>query len=360
MLYYFFLWLSHYAHAFQLVHYVSVRAILACATALIVGLCLGPVMIRFLQTLQIGQVVRQEGPASHYAKSGTPTMGGSLILMAIAIAVFAWADLSNRYIWLTLLVTFAFGLIGFYDDFLKLVRKNPKGLPGRFKLISQGIISIAVLVYLYVHATSVEQTALLLPFTNNMMLPLGGFFILLGFFVIVGSSNAVNLTDGLDGLAILPVILVAVGLGIFAYLTGNMKTAMYLHIPFIAGTSELCIFCAALIGAGLSFLWFNAYPAQIFMGDVGALSLGGALGIVAVIIRQEIVFFIMGGIFVLEAVSVILQVGSYKLRKKRIFKMAPIHHHFELKGWPEPKVIVRFWIITFLLVLVGLATLKIR
>jgi phospho-N-acetylmuramoyl-pentapeptide-transferase len=287
-------------------------------------------------------------------------MGGALILVAIATATLLWADLANRFVWITLGVTVAFGLIGFWDDYLKLVVGDSRGLIARYKYFWQSVAGLGAAVALYVTARSEIETTLIVPFFKDVLVPLGPLFIVLAYFVIVGSSNAVNLTDGLDGLAIMPAVLVAGALGVFAYASGNVVFSNYLGIPYIAGSGEVLVFCAAIFGAGLGFLWFNTYPAQVFMGDIGALALGAALGIVAVIVRQEIVLFIMGGVFVMETVSVILQVGSFKLRGKRIFRMAPIHHHFELKGWAEPKVIVRFWIITVILVLVGLATLKLR
>jgi len=358
------LWLSTYLegyyHAFSVFQYITLRAILAALTALVIALVLGPVIIRMLAKAQIGQVVRDDGPKSHLSKSGTPTMGGVLILTAITISTLLWSNLSNIYVWLVLLVTLAFGLIGWVDDYRKLIRNDPRGLPSRWKYFWQSIVGLCAAVYLYHIAQSPAETELLIPFFKNMFIPLGIFYIVFTYFVIVGTSNAVNLTDGLDGLAILPTVLIAGALGIFAYLAGHMKFAEYLVLPYIPGVGEASIFCGAIVGSGLGFLWFNAYPAQIFMGDVGALGLGAALGILAVLVRQELVLFIMGGVFVAETVSVMLQVGSYKLRGKRIFRMAPIHHHFELLGWPEPRVIVRFWIVTVILVLLGLASIKIR
>lgn len=353
-------YISQYFRIFNVFHYLTLRTILAALTGLILALWLGPIMIRWLKQRQMGQQVRQDGPQSHYAKGGTPTMGGVFILMAVTGACLLWADLSNRYVWIVLVVMLGYGLIGWVDDYRKIIQKNSKGLPGKWKLFWQSFIALAVVMFLYFTATTPQETQLALPFFKNALIPLGGFYILLSYFVVVGASNAVNLTDGLDGLAILPTVLVAAGLGVFAYLAGHGAFANYLSIPYISGAGELCVICGALVGAGLGFLWFNAYPAQVFMGDVGSLALGGTLGIVAVIVRQEIVLFIMGGIFVLETVSVIMQVGSYKLTGRRIFRMAPIHHHFELMGWPEPKVIVRFWIMTVILVLVGLSTLKLR
>ncbi|HAV44143.1 phospho-N-acetylmuramoyl-pentapeptide-transferase [Vreelandella aquamarina] len=352
--------LAQFQTAFQVFNYLTLRVILAALTALMLCLWLGPWVIRRLVEGQIGQAVRDDGPQSHLSKAGTPTMGGAMILLAIAISTLLWGDLTNYYVWIVLLVTLGFGAIGWVDDYRKVVEKNPRGLPARWKYFWQSVVGIGAAVVLYATATTPAETSLLIPMFKDVALPLGVFYIVLSYFVIVGSSNAVNLTDGLDGLAIMPTVLVAMGLSVFAYASGNAVFANYLHIPFIHGTGELAVFCATIAGAGLGFLWFNTYPAQVFMGDVGALALGAALGVVAVIVRQEIVLFIMGGIFVLETVSVILQVGSYKLTGRRIFRMAPLHHHYELKGWPEPRVIVRFWIITVVLVLLGLATLKVR
>ncbi len=352
--------LAKYFHIFHVFQYLTLRAILATLTALFVALLIGPSMIRRLSQYKVGQVVRDDGPKSHFSKAGTPTMGGSLLLVAIALSTLLWGDLGNRYVWLVLLVTLGFGAIGWRDDYLKLIKKNSKGLSARHKYLAQSIIGLLAAFYLYYTATLPVETELVFPFFKHLLWPLGPFFIVLTYFVIVGTSNAVNLTDGLDGLAILPAVMVAAALGVFAYATGNWQFANYLAIPYVSGAGELAVFCGALVGAGLGFLWFNAYPAQVFMGDVGSLSLGAALGVVAVIVRQELILLFMGGIFVLETVSVILQVASFKLTGKRIFRMAPIHHHFELKGWPETRVIVRFWIISFVLVLCGLATLKLR
>jgi len=358
------LWLSNYLegyyHAFSVFQYITLRAILAALTALIIALVLGPIIIRMLAKAQIGQVVRKDGPQSHLSKSGTPTMGGVLILMAIALSTLLWSNLSNQYVWLVLIVTLSFGLIGWVDDYRKLIRKNTRGLPAKWKYFWQSVVGLGAAVFLYYIAQAPAETDLLIPFFKNMFIPLGIFYIVFTYFVIVGTSNAVNLTDGLDGLAILPTVLIAGALGIFAYIAGHMKFAEYLALPYIPGVGEVSIFCGAMVGSGLGFLWFNAYPAQIFMGDVGALGLGAALGILSVLVRQELVLFIMGGVFVAETVSVMLQVASFKLRGKRIFRMAPIHHHFELLGWPEPRVIVRFWIITVILVLLGLASIKLR
>ena len=346
--------------AFRLFNYLTLRAILAALTALVISFLVGPWMIRRLSYNQIGQRVRDDGPKMHLPKAGTPTMGGTLILVAIGASTLLWADLGNRFVWVTLGVTLAFGLIGFWDDYLKLVVGNSRGLIARYKYFWQSVAGLSCAVALFLTAKQPAETALYVPFFKTVMVPLGYGYILLTYFVVVGSSNAVNLTDGLDGLAIMPAVLVGGALGVFAYATGNAVFSGYLGIPFIEGTGEILVFCATLVGAGLGFLWFNTYPAQVFMGDIGALALGAALGVVAVIVRQEIVLLIMGGVFVMETVSVMLQVASYKLTGKRIFRMAPIHHHFELKGWAEPKVIVRFWIISVILVLVGLATLKVR
>ncbi len=358
------LWLAEYLSdfykPFSVVQYLTLRGIFAVLTALLISLIAGPKVIRLLNRLQMGQAIRSDGPKSHLEKAGTPTMGGSLILIAIFVSALLWSDLSNRYVWVVMAVTFFFGLIGWVDDYRKVVEKNPRGLPGRWKYFWQSVVGLAAAIFLYDNAQSPADLELIVPFFKDVAIYLGPLFVVLAYFVIVGTSNAVNLTDGLDGLAILPTVLVAGALGIFAYLTGNFQFAGYLHIPYIAGAGELLIFTAAICGAGLGFLWFNTYPAMVFMGDVGSLALGAALGVIAVIVRQEIVLMIMGGVFVIETLSVILQVGSYKLTGKRIFRMAPLHHHYELKGWPEPRVIVRFWIITVMLVLIGLATLKLR
>lgn len=340
--------------------YLTFRAILGVLTALVICFVVGPAMIRKLGFHQIGQTVRNDGPESHLAKAGTPTMGGALILVSIVVATLLWADLTNRFIWVVLFTTLSFGIIGWVDDYKKLVNKDPKGIGSAPKFFWQSVIGLVAAVFLYKTALAPAETQLLVPFFKNVAFDLGPFFILLAYLVIVGTSNAVNMTDGLDGLAIMPTVLVAGALGLFAYLTGNFKFAAYLSIPYISGSGELIIFCSAIVGAGLGFLWFNTYPAMVFMGDIGSLALGAALGIVAVIVRQELVLFIMGGVFVLETMSVIIQVVSFKLTGRRVFRMAPLHHHFELKGWPEPRVIVRFWIISLILVLIGLATLKIR
>jgi phospho-N-acetylmuramoyl-pentapeptide-transferase len=353
-------WLTQYYSGFNAFGYLTLRAILAALTALTISFLVGPTMIRKLAEHQVGQRVRSDGPQSHLSKAGTPTMGGALILVAIVAATLLWADLANRFIWIVLAVTVAFGLIGFWDDYLKLVVGDSRGLIARYKYFWQSVAGLGAALALYATAKTPIETTLIVPFFKDFVLPLGPLFVVLAYFVIVGSSNAVNLTDGLDGLAIMPAVLVAGALGVFAYASGNVVFANYLAIPYVAGAGEVLVICSAIFGAGLGFLWFNTYPAQVFMGDIGALALGAALGVIAVIVRQEIVLFIMGGVFVMETVSVILQVGSFKLRGKRIFRMAPIHHHFELKGWAEPKVIVRFWIITVILVLIGLATLKLR
>ncbi|MBQ0798713.1 MAG: phospho-N-acetylmuramoyl-pentapeptide-transferase [Porticoccaceae bacterium] len=353
-------YLADYIGGFGVFRYLTMRAIMGVMTSLIISLMLGPVVIRRLNALQIGQSVRDDGPASHLSKTGTPTMGGALILLSIFVSTLLWSDLSNRYVWIVLLTTFSFGAIGWVDDYRKVVERDSRGLPARWKYLWQSVAGLGVATLLYVTAQAPAETELILPFFKNFAWQMGLLYIVFAYLVIVGTSNAVNLTDGLDGLAIMPTVLVGGALGVIAYVAGHAEFSFYLNIPFIPGAGELVVFCAALGGAGLGFLWFNAYPAQIFMGDVGALALGAALGVIAVIVRHEVVLFIMGGIFVLETVSVVLQVGSYKLTGKRIFRMAPIHHHFELKGWPEPRVIVRFWIITVMLVLFGLATLKLR
>lgn len=353
-------YLQDFYKGFAVFQYITLRAILAVLTALILSLWLGPWMIHKLRELQIGQSVRTDGPQSHLSKSGTPTMGGALILSAITISTLLWADLTNRYVLITLAVTLLFGAIGWVDDYRKVIEKSSRGLPSRWKYFWQSVFGLAAAFVLFYTSKNAAETSLILPFLKDFSLPLGIGFIVLTYLVIVGTSNAVNLTDGLDGLAILPTVLVAGALGIFAYVSGHISFAQYLFMPYIPGSGELVVFCAAMVGAGLGFLWFNTYPAQVFMGDVGSLALGAALGTIAVIVRQEIVLFIMGGVFVMETLSVMIQVASFKLRGKRVFRMAPIHHHFELKGWPEPRVIVRFWIITVILVLVGLSTLKLR
>ena len=352
--------LQQFHSGFNVFQYLTLRAILGTITALMLSLIIGPAMIRRLSAYKIGQQVRDDGPQSHLSKAGTPTMGGALILVSIAISTLLWSDLANRQVWITLVVTLLFGLIGGIDDYRKLLYGNSKGLSARTKYFWQTLFGLGAAVVIFKLAKTPVETSLILPFVKDVTVDMGLSFVLLTYLVIVGSSNAVNLTDGLDGLAIMPTVMVAGALGVFAYATGNANFSGYLGIPYIAGVGELAIFCGTLVGAGLGFLWFNTYPAQVFMGDVGALALGAALGVVAVLVRQEIVLLIMGGVFVMETVSVILQVASFKLTGRRIFRMAPLHHHFELKGWPEPRVIVRFWIITVVLVLVGLASLKVR
>jgi len=353
-------YLSQFNSGFSVFRYLTLRSIFGVLTALVISLVVGPIMIRRLTHHQIGQTVREDGPETHLSKAGTPTMGGALLLVAVSVSTLLWADLGNRYVWIVVIVTLLFGVIGFYDDYKKLVMNDPRGLAARYKYLWQSVVGVGAACVLYGTASIPAETELIIPFVKSVMIDLGPGFIVLSYFVIVGTSNAVNLTDGLDGLAIMPTVLVAGALGLFAYVSGHAQIAGYLLIPHLPGVGEVVIFCGALVGAGLGFLWFNAYPAQVFMGDVGALALGAALGVVAVIVRQELVLVIMGGVFVMETVSVMLQVASFKLTGRRIFRMAPLHHHFELKGWPEPRVIVRFWIVTVVLVLVGLASLKIR
>jgi len=353
-------YLSSYYSIFNVLTYLSVRVVLAVLTALAFSLWAGPKLIRYLQRQQIGQVVRDDGPESHFSKSGTPTMGGVLILASIVLSTLLWSKLDNLYVWIVLFTTLAFGAVGFADDYLKVVRKHPDGLIARWKYFWQSAIAILIGIVLYTTAESDAQLTLVVPFFKEYMPYLGLLFIPMVYFTVVGSSNAVNLTDGLDGLAIMPTVMVASAFALIAYLTSHINYSHYLFIPYIPEASELVIICGTIAGAGLGFLWFNTYPAQVFMGDVGSLALGAILGVIAVLVRQEFLLVIMGGIFVLETVSVILQVGSYKMRKQRIFRMAPIHHHYEKKGWPEPRVIVRFWIITIVLVLIGLVTLKVR
>jgi phospho-N-acetylmuramoyl-pentapeptide-transferase len=370
-------WLAQDVRAFNVFQYITLRAVLATLTALAISLLAGPLVIRKLTAYKIGQAVRDDGPQSHLIKAGTPTMGGALVLLSILITTLLWGDLSNRFVWVVLVVTFGFGAIGWVDDYRKVVKNNPKGLSPKAKFFWQSLIGLVAAVYLAFAKVldlfmawvgsgfSMDlppKADLIVPFFKNIAYPLGVFgFITLGYFVIVGTSNAVNLTDGLDGLAIMPAVMVAGGLGVFAMVTGRVDYSRYLLFPYIPGAAELTVFCGALVGAGLGFLWFNAYPADVFMGDVGALSLGAALGTVAVIVRQEIVLFIMGGVFVAETLSVMLQVIYFKWSGgKRIFRMAPLHHHYELSGWKESQVVVRFWIITMMLVLFGLSTLKLR
>jgi len=354
-------WLAKDIRAFNVFSYITLRAVLACLTALIITFLIGPALIRRLTAYKVGQAVRDDGPQSHLAKAGTPTMGGALILTAITITVLLWADLENRLVWLVLWVTLSFGAIGWVDDYRKVVARNPKGLSVRAKLFWQSVIGVTAACFLAYYTSLPAQTAFIVPFFKQVTYPLGALgFIVMTYFVIVGTSNAVNLTDGLDGLAILPTVMIGSALGVFAYVAGHAVFAKYLGFPYIPGAGELAVFCGAIAGAGLAFLWFNAYPAEVFMGDVGALALGAALGTIAVIVRQEIVLFIMGGVFVVETLSVMLQVASFKLTGRRIFRMAPLHHHYELKGWKENQVVVRFWIITMMLILVGLSTLKLR
>jgi len=354
-------WLAEDVRFFSVFNYITLRTVMAAMTALFISFLVGPMMIRKLTAYKIGQSVRNDGPQTHLVKAGTPTMGGALILTSIAVTTLLWGDLNNSYVWVVLLTTLGFGVIGWVDDYRKVVHRNPKGLSARAKMFWQSIIAIIVGIYLWRSASLPAHTELIVPFLKFLVFPLPALlFVLLTYLVIVGSSNAVNLTDGLDGLAIMPTVMVSSALAIFAYLAGHAVFSKYLGIPYIPGAGELSVFCGAIAGAGLAFLWFNAYPAEVFMGDVGALALGAALGTVAVIVRQELVLFIMGGVFVVEAVSVMIQVASFKLTGKRVFRMAPLHHHYELKGWKETQVVVRFWIITMLLVLLGLATLKLR
>ncbi len=354
-------WLAKDIRLFNVFNYITLRAVLACLTALIISFMVGPAMIRKLAAYKIGQSVRDDGPQTHLIKAGTPTMGGALILVAITVTTLLWADLHNRFVWTVLLVMLGFGAVGWVDDYRKVVHRNPKGLSARAKFFWQSVVGLAAACYLAYSSSVPAQTLLIVPFFKTVAYPLGLIgFVILTFCVIVGTSNAVNLTDGLDGLATMPLVMVCSALGVFAYVAGNAVFARYLGFPFISGAGELLVICAGIAGAGLAFLWFNAYPAEVFMGDVGALALGAALGVIAVIVRQEIVLFIMGGVFVVETLSVIIQVASFKTTGKRVFRMAPLHHHYELKGWKENQVVVRFWIITMMLVLVGLSTLKLR
>lgn len=353
-------YLTQYITFFNVFSYLTFRAILGVLTSLLLSLYFGPKLIAWLQKMQIGQVVRGDGPESHFSKKGTPTMGGLLILGSIVISTLLWANLSNKYVWVVLFVLISFGWIGFVDDYRKVIRKDSKGLIARWKYFWQSVFALVTAIFLYATAERPAETSLLVPFLKDVMPQLGLLFLALSYFVIVGTSNAVNLTDGLDGLAIVPVVMVASAFAIIAYASGNVNFASYLNIPYLPYAGELVVVCAALVGAGLGFLWFNTYPAMVFMGDVGSLALGAVLGVIAILVRQEVILFIMGGVFVMETLSVILQVGSYKLRGQRIFRMAPIHHHYELKGWPEPRVIVRFWILSIIFVLIGLATLKLR
>lgn len=354
-------WLAKDIRAFNVFNYITLRAVLACLTALLISFVIGPSLIRRLSAYKIGQAVRDDGPQTHLAKAGTPTMGGALILVAITLTVLAWSDLENRFVWIVLWVMLAFGAIGWVDDYRKVVQRNPRGLSAKAKFFWQSVVGVSAACYIAFSTNLPAQTEFIVPFFKQVAYPMGAFgFIVMTYFVIVGTSNAVNLTDGLDGLAIMPTVMIGSALGVFAYVAGHAVFARYLGFPYIPGAGELAVFCGAMAGAGLAFLWFNAYPAEVFMGDIGALALGAALGTIAVIVRQEIVLFIMGGVFVVETLSVMLQVLSYKLTGKRIFRMAPLHHHYELKGWKENQVVVRFWIITMMLVLIGLSTLKLR
>jgi phospho-N-acetylmuramoyl-pentapeptide-transferase len=355
------LWLGRDIRAFNVFGYITLRAVLACLTALVISFVVGPSMIRRLTAYKIGQAVRNDGPQTHLTKAGTPTMGGALILVSVVVTTLLWADLSNRFVWVVVLVTVAFGSIGWIDDYRKVVHRNPKGLSARAKFFWQSVFGLSAAFFIAFSTNLPAQTEFIVPFFKQVAYPLGTVgFIAMTYFVIVGTSNAVNLTDGLDGLAIMPTVMIGSALGIFAYVAGHAVFSKYLGFPFIPGAGELAVICGALAGAGLAFLWFNAYPAEVFMGDVGALAIGAALGTIAVITRQEIVLFIMGGVFVIETLSVMLQVASFKLTGRRIFRMAPLHHHYELKGWKENQVVVRFWIVTMMLVLIGLSTLKLR
>ncbi|MFP3036495.1 MAG: phospho-N-acetylmuramoyl-pentapeptide-transferase [Arsenophonus sp. ER-BJ3-MAG3] len=353
-------YLVKYFSGFNLFSYLTFRAIISLLTSLIIALYMGTYLISYLQKLQIGQIIRNEGPESHFSKRGTPTMGGVLILSSIVISIILWTKLNNPYVWCVLIILIGYGGIGFIDDYRKMICKNPKGLSARSKYLWQSILALCVVFTLYKTGNGTAVTQLVVPFFKDIMPQLGFFYVLFAYFVIVGTSNAVNLTDGLDGLAIMPTVLISAGFSLVAWTTGNFNFANYLKIPYINHAGELVIVCTAIVGAGLGFLWFNTYPAQVFMGDVGSLALGGALGIISVLLRQEFLLLIMGGVFVIETLSVILQIASFKLRGQRIFRMAPIHHHYELKGWPEPRIIVRFWIISLILVLIGLVTLKVR
>jgi len=361
MLLFFTQWLADDVRAFNVFNYITLRAVFATLTSLLISFLIGPIMIRKLTAYKIGQSVRDDGPQTHLAKAGTPTMGGALILVSVSVTTLLWADLTNRLVWVVLIVTMGFGVIGWIDDYRKVVHRDPKGLSARTKFFWQSVIGIATALYLAWSSVLPAQTELIVPFFKQISYPLGLFgFVVLTYFVIVGTSNAVNLTDGLDGLAIMPTVMVGSALAVFAYVAGHAVFSRYLGFPYIPGAGELTVLCASIAGAGLAFLWFNAYPAEVFMGDVGALALGAALGTIAVIVRQEIVLLVMGGVFVVETLSVMIQVTSFKLTGKRVFRMAPLHHHYELKGWKENQVVVRFWIITMMLVLVGLSTLKLR
>ncbi|MEJ2115685.1 MAG: phospho-N-acetylmuramoyl-pentapeptide-transferase [Gammaproteobacteria bacterium] len=353
-------YLEQFHSGFNVFQYLTLRSILGVLTALTICFITGPIMIRKLTSYSVNQNVRSDGPQTHLAKAGTPTMGGAFLLVSILVSALLWSDLSNRYVWFVLASTFLFGLVGAVDDVKKLLSRSSRGLSAKGKYFWQSVIGFGIALAIFYTTSLPEETNLYVPFFKSVVIHLGAWFVLLTYLVIVGSSNAVNFTDGLDGLAIMPVVMVVGALGVFAYVSGNINFSNYLSIPHLPLAGELVVFCGATVGAGLGFLWFNAYPAQVFMGDVGALALGAAMGVLAVLVKQEIVLMIMGGVFVLETVSVMIQVISFKLTGKRIFQMAPLHHHFELKGWPEPRVIVRFWIITVILVLIGLATLKLR
>ena len=346
---------------FDVLRYLTVRTIGGTLTALIISILMGPLIINFLKSMQFEQHVRTDGPQSHYKKTGTPTMGGLLILSSLIISTLLWADLGNRYIWVVLSVTIGFSLIGFFDDYFKIKNKNSDGLSFKQKIFFQSLVALVAMSYLYYSAEIIPETSFIVPFFKDLIVPMSPFiFIFTGMFVLVGSSNAVNLTDGLDGLAILPSVLIGGALGLIAYAMGNQLISDYLYLPHLPLSGELIVFCGALIGSGIGFLWYNTYPAEMFMGDIGSLALGAILGIIAILLRHELVFAIMAGVFVIETLSVAIQVISYKTRGKRVFLMAPIHHHYELKGWAEPKIIVRFWIITLVLILIALATLKLR
>ena len=353
-------WLGQFEPAFFVFNFLTLRAIVSLLTSLGISLLLGPVFIRWMTRKQYGQVIREYGVATHKKKAGTPTMGGALIIFVVILTTLLWSDLTNAYVFICIATTLGFGLIGFADDWSKIVGSDPEGMSMKVKFLSQTALACILAIMLYMIAAEPVQTELHFPFLKELVIPLGVGFVPFSWLCIVGSSNAVNITDGLDGLAIVPVMLISLALGVFAYVGGNSITSGYLFVPYVRDAGELIVFCSAIAGAGLGFLWFNTYPAQVFMGDVGSLSLGAALAVVAIIVRQEIVFFVMSGVFVLETLSVISQILSFKLTGKRIFRMAPIHHHFELKGWSEPKIIVRFWIITIILVAIGLATLKLR
>ena len=352
-------YLSSFSSSFLVFEYITLRAILSIITALIISLLIGPVIIRKFSLENISEIIRDDGPESHLKKSGTPTMGGLLIIFSLMVSTLIWADLENKYILYLIFISLSFAVIGLIDDYQKL-KKNKKGISAKQKIILQLVSAGTLAIIMYNFLETPQEQQLIIPFFKDILIDLGIFFIPFVILVIISTSNAVNLTDGLDGLAIMPIVLVSGAFGIFAYLSGNINFSEYLLIPYIKNSGEITIFIGAVVGSGLGFLWFNTYPAQVFMGDVGALSLGAALGLMSIIVRQEIVLIIMGGIFVIEALSVIIQVTSFKFRKKRVFLMAPFHHHFEQKGWAEPKVVVRFWIISFILILIGLATLKLR